>query len=103
MERLPFFSCDWFVAREPFSSGAFSSSICRSHVLQWEQERSPVDWPRVKCIKTEKTRAIGDAPTHIDPAISYVVDNQMVHQLPTRIHVVQESQERKRCASKLKP
>jgi hypothetical protein len=43
--------------------------FCRSRVLQWEQERSPVDWPRIKCIKTEKAGAIGDAPAPIDPAI----------------------------------
>jgi hypothetical protein len=77
--------------------------FCRSRVLQWEQERSPVDWPRIKCVKTEKAGAIGDAPALFDPAISCGVDDEMVHQLPTRIHVGQESQERKRCASKPKP
>jgi hypothetical protein len=79
MECLPFFPCDWSVARAPFSSRAFSSSICRSRALQWEQERSPVDWLRIECIKTEKAGAIGDAPTRVEPAISYVVDDEMVH------------------------
>jgi hypothetical protein len=57
--------------------------FCRSRVLQWEQQHSPVDWPRIKCIKTEKAGAIGDAPALIDPAISSVVDDEMVHQPPT--------------------
>src|SRR5580704_8125946 len=94
MKGLPFFPCDWSVKRAPFSSRAFSSSICRSRVLQWAQERSPVDWLRFECIKTEKGAAMGDAPTRLDPAISHVVDDETVHQLPTRINVVQESQER---------
>jgi hypothetical protein len=86
--RYAFLSVRLVFARGSLS---FSASICRSRVLQWEQERSAVDWPRIEYIKTEKAGAIGDAPTRVDPAIPYVIDDEMVHHLPKRINVVQES------------